>query len=121
MYHAIAMGKIAADGSIISATPGIRVRPTILPGNIYNSAEIGYTVRLPKRLVSSDKYIVQLTPENYGEDGPDYVTTTIAVRYQTKRSFEVLIWADRTQTIGTPGSNNYALVQSNFHFVIYEV
>ena len=118
----IAMGKVAADGTILRATPGIRIEPTIAPGNIYSGAEVGYTVKLPKRLVCDSNYIIQLTAENYGEDGPDYVITSIACRNQNKKGFEVIIWADRIQTIQTsPNSYTISPVQSNWHFVIYDM
>lgn len=118
--RAIAMGKIAADGTIIAATPGIRVVPTITPGNIYgNGEDIGYTVKLPKRLVKNSNYIIQLTSENYGEDGPDYVITSIAYRYQSKRGFEVIIWADRVQTI--LANNTIVPVRTKWDFVLYDV
>ena len=101
----IAMGKVAADGTILRATPGIKVKPTIIPGNIYGPGDdIGYTVRLPKRLVNDGDYIIQLTAENFGEDGPDYTITTIAYRYQSKRGFEVIIWGDRSQTMAWSGA-----------------
>ncbi len=119
MLTPIAMGKIAADGSILKATPGITITTEISPGNIFGPGEdIGYIVNLPDRLVCDDNYIVQLTAENYGEDGPDFVITTIALRYQNAGGFEVLIWADRTQTLG-PG---YSLVpvRNPWHFVIYD-
>ncbi len=116
----IAMGKVAADGKILRATPGISVKPTISPGNIYGPGDdIGYTVKLPKRLVCDNNYIIQLTAENYGEDGPDYVITTIACRYQSKSGFEVIIWADRSQTM--PVANAIVPVQTNWHFVIYDM
>lgn len=121
MYNAIAMGKVTAGGSIISATPGISVTPTILTGNMFGPTDIGYTVNLPDRLVDDNNYIVQLTAENYGEDGPDYVTTSIAIRNQFTSSFEVIIWADRVQTIGSPPCPKLATVHSTFHFVIYKV
>ena len=118
----IAMGKIAADGTILRATPGIKVTTTIYPGNIYGGDDIGYTVKLPKRLTCDNNYIIQLTAENYGEDGPDHVITSIASRNQGKNGFEVIIWADRIQTIGN-GPNDYTLVpvRSNWHFVIYDM
>ena len=116
----IAMGKVARDGKILRATPGISIKSVISPGNIFGPGQdIGYTVSLPKRLVCDNNYIIQLTAENYGEDGPDYVITSIAYRNQSKRGFEVIIWGDRIQTI----SGNYSLVpvQSNWHFVIYDM
>jgi trimeric autotransporter adhesin len=116
MKKIIAMGKIAADGTILKATPGITISTEISPGN---GPETGYTVNLPDRLVNDSNYIVQLTAENYGEDGPDYVFTTIAIRYQTTNSFEVIIWADRHQTLST----NPAIVpvRTDWHFVIYDI
>jgi len=119
----IAMGKIAADGKILRATPGIKITTSIAPGNIYGpGGDVGYTVKLPKRLTCDNNYIVQLTAENYGEDGPDYVITSIACRNQSKNGFEVIIWADRIQTIQN-GPNDYTIVpvQSNWHFVIYDM
>ena len=116
MMTAIAMGKIAADGTILKASPGITISTTISQGN---GPGIGYTVTLPDRLVKDANYIVQLTPENYGEDGPDYVVTSIATRYQSINGFEVIIWADRFQTL--PGDNTIVSVQSDWHFVIYDI
>ena len=119
----IAMGKVAANGSILRATPGITVVPTISPGNIYGPGDdIEYTVKFPDRLVCDGNYIIQLTAENYGENGPDYVITTIAHRYQSGSGFEVIIWADRSQTLG-PSSGGPAIVpvQVNWSFVIYDM
>lgn len=118
MLTPIAMGKVAADGSILKATPGITISPAISPGNIYGGSDIGYTVNLPKRLVCDSNYIIQLTAENYGEDGPDYVITSIASRYQSVDGFEVIIWGDRIQT-----SQGYTLVpvKADWHFVIYDI
>ncbi|WP_422104576.1 hypothetical protein [Winogradskyella sp.] len=116
----IAMGKIAADGSILKATPGISISTVIYEGEIYGTRDdIGYTVTLPEGLVCDNNYIIQLTAENYGEDGPDYVITSIASRYQTIRGFEVIIWADRIQTI----SSSYTItpVRTNWHFVVYDL
>lgn len=121
MLTPIAMGKIAANGAVLKATPGITISTEISPGNIYGpGGDIGYTVNLPDRLVCDSDYIIQLTPENYGEDGPDYVITTIAVRYQSISKFEVIIWADRIQTLEPPG---YSLVPVRvpWHFVIYDL
>ena len=117
----IAMGKIAADGSILRATPGISVKPVITPGNIYGPGDdIGYTVKLPKRLACDAHYIIQLTAENFGEDGPDYTITTIAYRYQSKRGFEVIIWGDKSQTMPTSGGKPVP-VQINWSFVLYDM
>jgi hypothetical protein len=116
----IAIGKVAADGKILRATPGISVKPKITPGNIYGPGEdVGYTVELPKRLVCDNNYIIMLTAENFGEDGPDFTITSIAHRYQTKRGFEVIIWGDRSQ--GGVGYGFPAPVQSNWSFVIYDL
>ncbi len=114
------MGKIAANGTILKATAGISISNGISPGNIFGpGGDIGYTVKLSSGLVHDKNYIVQLTAENYGEDGPDYVFTTIALRYQTKKSFEVIIWADRIQTL----ASGYSIVpvKSDWHFVIYDI
>lgn len=116
MFTAIAMGKIGADGAILKATPGITISTEISQGN---GPDTGYKVTLPDRLVKDQNYIVQLTPENYGEDGPDYVVTTIATRYQSINGFEVIIWADRAQTL--PGHHTVVSVKSNWHFVIYDL
>ena len=116
------MGKIAADGSILKATPGIEISMDIERGFIYGVSfddEVGYKVKLPDRLVCDKNYIVQLTPENYGEDGPDYTITTIALRNQTVQGFEVFIWADRVQTIAS--GNTVVPVKSPWHFVIYDI
>lgn len=116
------MGKIAADGSILKATPGISISTSISPGNIYSGGDIGYTVNLPSRLVCDSNYIIQLTAENYGEDGPDYVITSIASRYQNQNSFEVIIWADRIQTTqNSPTDYTIEPVRSDWHFVIYDI
>lgn len=119
MLTPIAMGKVSASGRILKATPGISISTRISPGNLFGSNHAGgYTVRLPARLVRDGNYIVQLTAENYGEDGPDHVLTSIALRNQSTRGFEVLIWADRIQTV-----SGYSLttVRSNWHFVIYDI
>ena len=43
----IAMGKIAANGTILKATAWIRITTSISPGNISGPGEdIGYTVKL---------------------------------------------------------------------------
>lgn len=112
MKTAIAMGKIAADGTILKATPGITISTEIDP--LYGP-DTGYTVTLPDRLVNDDNYIVQLTPENYHEDA-DFVFTTIAPRAQSINGFEVIIWADRSQTTG-----GIRAIRSNWHFVIYDI
>ena len=119
MLTPIAMGKIAADGSILKATPGISISTDITPGNLFGSGHAGgYTVRLPERLVCDGNYIIQLTAENYGEDGPDHVITSIAIRNQSVRGFEVLIWADRVQTLE---GYTFVTVRSDWHFVIYDL
>ncbi|MCQ0110944.1 hypothetical protein SAMN04487906_1497 [Zhouia amylolytica] len=120
MLKAIALGKIGDDGTVLKATPGISISTSISPGNIFNGGDIGYTVTLPPGLVDDDDYVVQLTAENYGEDGPDYVITSIASRNQSANGFEVIIWADRIQTMMNPG---YSIkpVRSNWHFVIYDI
>jgi hypothetical protein len=122
MKKVIAMGKIAADGSILKATPGIKVSTKIVPGNIYRPGEdIGYTVTLTDRLVKNNNYIVQLTSETYGEDGPDYVFTTIGLRYQSVKKFEVIIWADRSQTLLSAKNNTIVPVRTNWHFRLYDI
>ena len=115
MKTAIAMGKIAADGTILKATPGITIS-TKIDGRYGPGEDGGYTVTLPDRLVNDDNYIVQLTADSYGEDGPDFVLTTIATRFQKISGFEVLIWGSRAQTIG-----GIHPVRCNWHFVIYDI
>ncbi|MEM6894273.1 MAG: hypothetical protein AAF554_11320 [Bacteroidota bacterium] len=76
-----AFGKIASDGSIDKATPGIIV--TQLGGNG------NYQVDLPVGLVSDADYIIQLSlpsREGAGNDDPG-----ITYRNQTATSFEVII------------------------------
>lgn len=117
----IAMGKITADGKILRATPGICVKPEISPGNIYGpGGDVGYTVKLPERLVCDSDYIIQLTAENFGEDGPDYTITTIAYRYQSSKGFEVIIWGDRSQTMNVVGQA-IVPVRCNWSFVLYDM
>ncbi len=117
MICAIAMGKIAADSSIIEATPGISVSTVIDDTNLFGSGHAGgYTVTLPARLVKNKPYVLMLTAENYGEDGPDYVITSICSRNETNDSFEVLIWADRVQTLS---GYTFTTVRTDWQFVIF--
>ncbi|MEC7262378.1 MAG: hypothetical protein VXW38_01485 [Bacteroidota bacterium] len=118
MRTPIAMGKIAADGTILKATPGITVNREITKGVLYgvnDDEDIGYKVILPDRLVSDGNYIVQLTTEIYEED-QDFVYTIIGLRYQSIRGFDVIIWANRAQT-GRP----IVPVYVPWHFVIYDI
>lgn len=113
----IAMGKVAADGAIIRATPGIEVtfgpsRVDLLGGGHQGT----YFVKLPNRLVCDENYIIQLSTANFGEDGPDYSETSIAYLYQNTNGFEVIIWGDRHQTTGGTSA-----VKANWHFVIYDM
>jgi len=115
MNQPIAMGKISANGTILQATPGITVSTNISQGNMNGQTDVGYVLTLPDRLVCDANYIIQLTAENYGEDGPDYSLTSIAYRYQWKNGFEVIIWADRSQT-----GAGWASVYCNWNFTIYD-
>ena len=115
----IAIGKVAANGTILRATPGIEVRPEINPGDIGEGQDIGYTVKLPDRLVSDGNYIIQLTAENYKSSEDFFYITSIASRYQSARGFEVIIWGDVGKDIG-PGFSSVP-VKSNWHFVIYDL
>ncbi|MDC6361856.1 MULTISPECIES: hypothetical protein [Flavobacteriaceae] len=115
MISPIAMGKISRDGKIIKATPGIKVK-NIKPIDINSQERYGYLISLPDRLVKDSDYIVQLTAENFGENGPDFTVTSIALRYQTKKNFEVIIWGDRVQS-----GLKMETVKSNWHFVIYDI
>lgn len=119
MLTAIAMGKIAADGTILKATPGITISTEIETGSIFVGPDIGYTVTLPARLVHDNNYIVQLTAESYSENGPDFVFTSISLRYQSIEKFEVIIWADRVQTL--PSGYTIVPVRTDWYFVIYDI
>lgn len=121
MRKPIAMGKISSGGTILKATPGISVSTRLsMPTEIYgpHAENIGYRVTLPARLVRDNNYIIQLTASNYMDDG-DHVFTTIGVKNQTVNGFEVLIWADRLQSLD-PG---YSIVpvRAAWHFVIYDL
>lgn len=118
MLTPIAMGKIAADGTILKATPGITVTTSIVPGSISGS-NIGYKVNLPERLVSDTNYIVQLTAENYFER-MDSEYTMIALRYQQTTGFEVLIWANQSKKPTDPGFK-IDTIRVPWHFVIYDI
>ncbi|WP_296384785.1 hypothetical protein [Winogradskyella sp.] len=41
---------------------------------------------------------MQLSTENFGEDGPDHSLTNIAYLNQSANGFEVIVWGDRAQT-----------------------
>ncbi|WP_299122819.1 hypothetical protein [uncultured Winogradskyella sp.] len=115
----IAMGKIAADGSIIKATPGIKVRLGINPGSIREGQDIGYSVKLPDRLVCDKNYIIQLTAESYFGEEDFFTMTSISSRYQTKKGFEVIIWGDVPYDT-LPGLVSVP-VKSDWHFVLYDM
>jgi hypothetical protein len=76
-----AFGKIASNGNVIRATPGISV--TKLSGNGR------YRVNLPAGLVSDANYIIQLTQPGRGGVGND--DPGISYNSQTNISFEVII------------------------------
>ncbi len=121
MYSAIAMGKVNRDGSILTATPGIRVTVEDPVGDIMGSIQVGYRVHLPERLVKDSNYIIQLTPENYGEDGPDHGECSIAALGPIdKTGFNVVVWGDRRQLID-PGPPTMVPVQTRWFFVLYEI
>ncbi len=112
MSRIIAIGKVSKDGDIIRATPGITVT--------LGGADSMYKVNLPDGMVYDDKYIVQLTPENFGEDGPDFVYTTIGLHYQSKNGFLVSTWSSHYQT-SESGSPDLTQIPTNWHFVIYDL
>jgi hypothetical protein len=115
----IAMGKVNAKGHILRATPGIEVTFGPSPSDLLGGNQQGtYLVSLPNRLVCDGNYIIQLTAEDFGEDGPDYTITSIAYLNQSARGFEVIIWGDRRQTTANGGFSSVAV---DWHFVIYDM
>ena len=100
-----AFGKIAGNGSILKATPGVSI--TKLSGNGH------YRVTLPAGSVSDANYIIQLTQP--GRNGAGNDDPGISYSNQTSTSFEVIIGDNDN------GATDRARFDSEFMFTILDL
>ena len=108
------MGKIARDGRILKATPGI----TIKTNTVDEGWPEGYIVSLPDRLVTDKNYIVQLTTDCETDSDPHW--STIMLMQQSTSGFYVFIYGDNSQDNGGRGPDKDYL-KRDWHFVIYDL
>ena len=100
-----AFGKIASDGSIIKATPGVFVEK--LTGNGY------YRINLPATAVTDNNYIIQLSQP--GRNGAGNDDPGISYFNQNTTSFEVIIGDNDN------GGTDRARFNSEFMFTILDL
>ena len=100
-----AFGKIASDGSIIKATPGVSVEK--LTGNGY------YRINLPATAVTDNNYIIQLSQP--GRNGAGNDDPGISYFNQNTTSFEVIIGDNDN------GGSDRARFNSDFMFTILDL
>ncbi|MBU2995017.1 hypothetical protein KO500_01160 [Cellulophaga baltica] len=100
-----AIGKIAANGSILKATTGVSV--------VKNLGDGHYTITLPAGATSDANYIIQLTQPGRGGDGND--DPGISYSNQTTTSFDVIIGDNDN------GASDRIRFNSEFMFTILDL
>ena len=105
MPRIIAVGNVKSDGTIYNATPGI----TIDTMNVYDSNM--YRVKLPKGLVLTKDYIIQLTQELVDDGDQDHFFSAIGYLFRTKKDFQV----------GIIKGNNGQYIKGNWSFAIFDL
>ena len=105
MPRVIAVGNVKSDGTIYNATPGI----TIDTMNVYDSNM--YRVKLPKGLVLTKNYVIQLTQELVDDGDQDFYFSAIGYLFRTKKDFQV----------GIIKGNNGQFIKGNWSFVILDL